>query len=78
MKKLIKEGVLLDLDFLDFGICVDCVRGKLTVKLRKGKRARKENILELIHIDVCGPISPNVMGGFKYFITFISNHSRFG
>ena len=78
MERLIKEGVLLDLDFSNFDVYMDCVKGKLTVKTRKEKRAKKETILELIHTNVCGPISPNAMGGFKYFVTFIDDYSRFG
>ena len=34
--------------------------------------------LDLIHYDVCGPLSINAKGGFAYFITFIDDHSRFG
>ena len=78
MKILIKEGVLLNLDFSDFGIYVDCVRGKLTTRARKGKRAKKESALELIHTNVYGPISLSAIRGFKYFITFIDDHLRFG
>ena len=78
MERLIKEGVLPNLDFLYFGIYINYIKGKLTNKFRKGKRARKESILELIQTDMCGSISPSAMGDFKYFITFINNHLRFG
>ena len=79
MERLIKKkGVLLDLNFLNFSICIDCVRGKLTIKVKKRKRDRKESILQLIHINVYGPISPSAMGSFMYFVTFINDHLRFG
>ena len=32
----------------------------------------------MIHIDICGPITLNAMDGYKYFITFINDYSRFG
>ena len=33
--------------------------------------------LELVHSDVCGPISVESIGGSRYFITFIDDYSRF-
>ena len=78
MQRLIKEGILQDLDFSDFDTCVDCIKGKLPARARKGKRSRKLNILELIHTDISGPITPTAMGGYRYFITFIDDYSRFG
>ena len=32
-------------------------------------------ILDLIHTDVCGPMSIHARGGFIFFITFIDDHS---
>ena len=42
----------------------------------KGKHAYGP--LDLVHSDVCGPLSINTRCGFVYFITFIDDHSRFG
>jgi hypothetical protein len=39
---------------------------------------RASNLLELIHIDVCGPMSIKTRGGYEYFITFIDGLSRYG
>ena len=35
-------------------------------------------MLELIHSDVCGPMSIQARGGYEYFITFTDDYSRFG
>ena len=35
------------------------------------------DILDLVHTDVCGPISIQARGGYFYFITFIDDISRF-
>lgn len=35
-------------------------------------------MLELVHLDVCGPMSTQVRGGYEYFITFTDDYSRFG
>jgi hypothetical protein len=39
---------------------------------------RASDLLELIHTDVCGPMSTTVRGGYQYFITFTSDLSRYG
>ena len=35
-------------------------------------------MLELIHSDVCGPMSTAARGGFQYFVTFTDDLSRYG
>ena len=42
----------------------------------KGRRAQE--LLELIHTDVCGPMLTQVKGGYEYFITFTNDYSRYG
>ena len=39
---------------------------------------RASDLLELIHTDVCGPMSSTARGGFQYFITFNDDLSRYG
>ena len=41
-------------------------------------RHRCTELLEVIHIDIYGPFTPPAMGGYKYFITFIGDYSRYG
>ena len=43
---------------------------------KKGGRATET--LELIHSDVCGPMSTHAKGGYLYFITFIDDYLRYG
>ena len=73
MERLIKENILHSLDFSDFDNCIDCIKGKLTAKTRKTSSFRKEEILQLIHTNICGPITPIALGGSRYFITFIDD-----
>ena len=35
------------------------------------------HLLELVYTDVCEPINIRARGGYKYFITFIDDHSRY-
>ena len=41
-----------------------------------GERANE--LLELIHSDVCGPLSVQARGAYIYFVTFIDDFSRYG
>ena len=42
----------------------------------KGRRAQE--LLELAHTDVCGPMSTQAKEGYEYFITFTDDYSRYG
>jgi hypothetical protein len=37
-----------------------------------------EDLLGLVHTDVCGSMSSVARGGFQYFITFTDDFSRYG
>ena len=43
-----------------------------------GQSERTNELLGLIHSDVCGPLSSTARGDFQYFITFIDNFNRYG
>ena len=43
-----------------------------------GHSERASDLLGLIHIDVCGPISSIAKGGYQYIITFTDDFSRYG
>ena len=77
-ERLIKDEILLDLDFSDFDTYVDCIKGKLTAKVRNAKVDRCTELLRVIHTNICGPFTSLAMGGHKYFITFIDENSCYG
>ena len=39
---------------------------------------RANELLELVHSDVYGPMSTHARGGYEYFITLTNDYSRFG
>ena len=78
MERLIMDEILPDLDFSYFDTCVDCTKGKLIAKIRSAKADRCTKLLRVIHIDICGPVTPHAMGGYIYFITFIDDYSCYG
>ncbi|KAL0411156.1 UNVERIFIED_CONTAM: Retrovirus-related Pol polyprotein from transposon TNT 1-94 [Sesamum latifolium] len=50
----------------------------MTKKPFVGQSTIANGLLDLVHIDVCGPLSIPARGGFSYFITFPDDHSRYG
>ena len=43
-----------------------------------GFNERASDLLEIIHTDVCGPMSIPARGGFYYFFTLTDDLSRYG
>ena len=78
LTKLHTDGYFRPFKYESYGTCEFCLLGKMTKLPFKGKGQRAAETLELIHSDVCGPISVTARGGFSYFITFIDDHSRYG
>ena len=76
LKILVKNNILNELDFSDLNDCVECFKGKMTNK-RKKTAVRSQNLLELIHTDICGPFKHQTICGNVYFITFIDDFSRY-
>ena len=56
---------------------MDYIKGKQTKYNKKGA-TRSTQLLEIIHIGICGPFSTPSFGGKKYFITFIDDFSHYG
>ncbi|RVX12039.1 Retrovirus-related Pol polyprotein from transposon TNT 1-94 [Vitis vinifera] len=77
VERLVSDGILDSLDFSDFDICVECIKGKQT-KTKKLGANRATDVLELIHTDICGPYPKASWNGQQYFITFIDDYSRYG
>ena len=50
----------------------------MTKRPLTSKRHEANNLLELVHSDVCGLFKVHAREGYEYFITFIDNYSRYG
>ncbi|KAJ9559214.1 hypothetical protein OSB04_013828 [Centaurea solstitialis] len=58
-------------------MCTDCLVGKQDRNsIPKQSTWRAKDILELIHSDICGPISPTSNSGKRYILCFIDDYSR--
>ena len=59
-------------------ICASCLLGKQARQaFPKATRYRASQILELIHVDLCGPISPPTTAQRRYILVLIDDYSRF-
>ena len=70
MKKLHADGLLESLD-----ACEPCLMGKMTRTPFSGTMEQTTNLLEIIHTDVCGPMSVDARDGYRYFLAFTDDLS---
>ncbi|KAJ9564698.1 hypothetical protein OSB04_000664 [Centaurea solstitialis] len=75
---LLKGGFLGTFDFKPFDNCKSCLSGKMTKEPFNKDNERASDLLEIVHTDVCGPFSHEARGGYRYFITFTDDFSRYG
>lgn len=78
IQRLVKDGPLGSLEVETFPICESCLEGKMTKRPFTAKGYRAKDVLELVHSDLCGPMTIQARGGFEYFVTFIDDYSRYG
>ena len=57
-------------------VCRGCVLSKYAKAAYSRSNNRAKSELRLIHSDICGPMPTIALGGGKYFVTFIDDHSR--
>jgi transposase InsO family protein len=76
--KVLKEIVtgLPDFSTEHHEVCKGCAMGKYTKTTFPSSDSRTGGILDLIHSDVCGPMSSPSLSGYEYYVTFIDDHSR--
>ena len=84
VKKLVKEEMVNGIRKTDItsnnadSLCESCIMGKQhCASYPKGSLTRANQPFELIHSDICGPISVISHGGSRYFITFIDDYSTY-
>ena len=78
IQRLIKDGLLEPLDIDGFPVCESCLEGKMAKRRFNTKGRKAQELFELVHMDVCGPMSTQAKGGYEYFITFMDDYSRYG
>ena len=53
-----------------------CILGKHSRTYFPSSAYRSLSVLELMHMDICGPISPQTVGGKRYFFLIVDDYSR--
>jgi hypothetical protein len=57
-------------------VCEGCMKGRQSREAFPDAEHRGRDLLELVHSDVCGPITPKSNGGNRYYLTFVDDFSR--
>src|ERR1041385_6611770 len=78
MKTLHDDGLLESLDFGSLDTCEPCLMGKMTRTPFNGTMQRAEDLLGIVHSDVCGPMNVPTRNGLRYFVTFADDLRRYG
>ncbi|GJY18952.1 retrovirus-related pol polyprotein from transposon TNT 1-94 [Tanacetum coccineum] len=79
LKLLSLKGMVKGLDQIDHPnhVCEGCLLGKhARSSLPKEATSRAKEPLQLIHTDLCGPITPTSHGKNLYFLLFTNDYSR--
>lgn len=59
-------------------VCEICQKAKQTrTKFENARIKAKRYNLQIIHSDVCGPITPSTWDGNRYFITFLDDFTHY-
>ena len=77
MKKLHADGLLESLDYESVDACEPCLMGKMTKTLFSRTMERATDLLEIIHIDVCGLMNIEAHDRYHYFMIFTDDLSRY-
>ena len=67
MKKLHADGSMESFYCESVETCGPCLMGKMTKTPFSGMMERASDLLEMIHVDVCGPMSVVACCGYRYF-----------
>ncbi|GJY20842.1 retrotransposon protein, putative, ty1-copia subclass [Tanacetum coccineum] len=78
IEKLQHDGLLKSINDESFDVCVSCISGKMARKPFTHASERADDLLGIIHSDVCGPFRTTSREGANYYVTFTDDFSRYG
>ena len=81
LNKLISKDLVRGLPKLKFSenkICEACVKGKqIRLSFKPKKQVTSSRTLELLHMDLCGPLKVQNINGKKYIWVIVDDYSRY-
>ena len=66
---------LLELHIKHEGVCKGCAQGKNVKKPFPNSDSKEKEALEIVHSDVCRPMSSKYLSGYVYYVSFIDDYS---
>jgi hypothetical protein len=78
IERLIKDDILIPLDFSNLDYCINCIKGKYAKQVKTSEAKRSAGILEIIHMNICGLFPVKSVNEIDSFITFMDDFSRYG
>ena len=57
------------------GVCKGCAQGKNTKNPYLKSDNKAKGILDIIHLDICGPLQTTSLSGYVYYASFIDDYS---
>ena len=79
LKMLVEKNMAAGVPMVDHPeqVCHGCLAGKQTrSSFPRSTSFRAEKPLQLVYVDLCGPISPPTPAGNKYFMLLVDDHRR--
>jgi hypothetical protein len=80
LRKMAREGLVRGLPLLSQvdQVCEACLAGKhMRMPFPHDAQRHATDVLELLHGDLCGPITPVTPSGKRYFLLLVDDHSRY-
>ena len=66
----------LDFNTEQSEVCKGCALSKYVKTTFPSSDSRSAKALDLIHSDLCGPLSTTSLKGYEYYVTFVDDFSR--
>ena len=76
--RILREMVtgVLEFNTKHSDVCKGCALSKYANTAFPSSDNRAARTLDLVHFDLCGPMSTTSLKGYEYYVTFIDDFSR--